>query len=60
MARALKQVCVRVFDDAEERAGAIREADETQPTRNQVLRVAVDIGLGVLEERHGVKKAKRR
>lgn len=58
--RALKLATIRVFEDAEPRADALRDADESQPTRNHVLRVALDVGLGVLEERHGVKKAKRR
>lgn len=57
--RALKQICIRVFEDAEPRADALRLADESQPKRNQMLRLALDVGLGVLEERRGVKKAKR-
>lgn len=58
--RALKQTSIRVFEDAEPRAEALRVADESQPTRNQILRLALDVGLGVLEQRRGVKKANRR
>ena len=58
--RALKQTSLRIFEDAEPRADALREADESQPTRHYILRLALDVGLGVLEkERRGVKKAKR-